>query len=44
VFSSEDSKGLVTAEWDLSKKKPKWVRCEVTDENRNTAWTNPIFM
>lgn len=43
VFSSVDS-SLIIAEWDLSKIKPKWVRCEVTDENLNTAWTNPIFI
>jgi hypothetical protein len=35
---------LRTAEWDLSQKKPKWVRCEVTDKGGNTAWTNPIFL
>lgn len=44
VFLAEDGKDLQTAEWDLSKKKPKWVRCEVTDKDGNTAWTNPIFM
>jgi predicted metal-dependent phosphoesterase TrpH len=44
VFSSQDSKGIISAEWDLSKKKPKWVRCEVTDKDGNTAWTNPVFM
>ncbi len=44
VFTSKDSKGMNSAEWDLSKKKPKWVRCEVTDENGNTAWTNPVYI
>lgn len=44
VFRAEDGKDLLTAEWDLSKKKPQWVRCEVTDKDGNTAWTNPIFM
>lgn len=43
VFRAEDGEDLHTAEWDLSKKKPKWVRCEVTDKDGNTAWTNPIF-
>ena len=43
VFRAEDREDLHTAEWDLSKKKPKWVRCEVTDKDGNTAWTNPIF-
>lgn len=44
VIWSQDSNGLTTAEWDMSKKKPKWVRCEVTDNDGNTAWTNPIFI
>lgn len=44
VFLSDDSKGLISAEWDMSKKKPKWVRCEVTDKDGNTAWTNPLFI
>ena len=44
VFKAEDGKDLVNAEWDLSSKKPKWVRGEVTDVNGNTAWTNPIFL
>jgi predicted metal-dependent phosphoesterase TrpH len=44
VFNAKDGKDLQTAEWDLSKKKPKWVRCEVTDKDGNTAWTNPIFL
>ena len=43
VTNAEKGENLQTAEWDLSKKKPKWVRCEVTDEGGNTAWTNPIF-
>ncbi|MGQ7868198.1 CehA/McbA family metallohydrolase [Sunxiuqinia sp. sy24] len=44
VYRAEDGKDLQAAEWDLSKKKPKWVRCEVTDNDGNTAWTNPIFL
>ena len=44
VFLSNDSQGLSSAEWDMSKKKPKWVRCEVIDKDGNSAWTNPIFM
>jgi len=43
VFKAENGEDLQTAEWDLSKKNPVWVRCEVTDEDGNTAWTNPIF-
>lgn len=44
VFTSKDSNGIIYAEWDLEKIKPKWIRCELTDENENTAWTNPIFI
>jgi len=44
VFNAEEGKDLQSAEWDLSRKKPAWVRCEVTDENGLTAWTNPIFL
>ncbi len=44
VFLSKDSQGLNNAEWDLSKRKPQWVRAEVTDKDGNTAWTNPIFI
>ena len=44
VVLAKDSNDIVTAEWDMSRKKPKWVRCEVIDENGNTAWTNPIFL
>jgi len=44
VFKAEKGEALHTAAWDLSKKKPKWVRCEVTDKDGNTAWTNPIFL
>lgn len=43
VFKAKDGEDLRTAEWDLSTKKPRWVRCEVTDKDGNTAWTNPIF-
>ncbi len=43
VFKAENGEDLQSAEWDLSSKKPKWVRCEVTDKDGNTAWTNPIF-
>lgn len=43
VFRAEAGDYLQNAGWDLSRKKPKWVRCEVTDENGQTAWTNPIF-
>ena len=43
VFKAEYEDDLRSAEWDLSRKKPKWVRCEVTDKDGNTAWTNPIF-
>jgi predicted metal-dependent phosphoesterase TrpH len=43
VFKAGNGEDLQTAEWDLSKKKPLWVRCEVTDKDGNTAWTNPIF-
>ncbi len=44
VFKAENGDDLTSAEWDLSSKKPKWVRCEVTDKDGNTAWTNPIFL
>jgi len=44
VFKAADGKDLQAAEWDLTKKKPKWVRCEVTDKDGNSAWTNPIFL
>ncbi len=44
VLKAETGKSLRNAEWDLASKKPKWVRCEVTDENGNTAWTNPVFL
>lgn len=44
VFMAEDGDYLQSAEWDLSRKKPLWVRCEVTDKDGNTAWTNPIFL
>ncbi|NQU54819.1 MAG: PHP domain-containing protein [Bacteroidetes bacterium] len=43
VFKAASGEDLQSAEWDLSKKKPMWVRCEVTDKDGNTAWTNPIF-
>jgi hypothetical protein len=43
VFKAKNGEDLRIAEWDLSKKKPMWVRCEVTDKDGNTAWTNPIF-
>ena len=43
VIKAKDGEDLRSAEWDLSKKKPLWVRCEVTDKDGNTAWTNPIF-
>jgi len=44
VFTAKDSNGLVAADWNMSRRKPDWVRCEVTDEEGNTAWTNPIFI
>lgn len=44
VVFADNGNGLNTAEWNLKKKKPNWVRCEVTDKDGNTAWTNPIFM
>ena len=44
VFKSENGEELHSAEWDLSGKKPTWVRCEVTDKDGHTAWTNPVFM
>ena len=44
VVLSKDSNEMVTAEWDMSRKKPQWVRCEVIDEKGNTAWSNPIFL
>lgn len=44
VFTAKEGEELKTAEWDLSKKNPRWVRCEVTDKEGNTAWTNPIFL
>lgn len=44
VFMAENGTDLRSAEWDLSSKKPNWVRCEVTDKDGNTAWTNPIFL
>ena len=43
VFKAKSGEELFRAEWDISRKKPMWVRCEVTDENGNSAWTNPIF-
>jgi len=43
VIRAEDGEELQSARWDLSKKKPSWVRCEITDEEGNTAWTNPLF-
>ena len=44
VFKSESGDDLQSAEWDLSRKKPNWVRCEVTDKDGKAAWTNPIFL
>ena len=44
VFKAENGDELTNAEWDLSSRKPKWIRCEVTDKEGNTAWTNPIFL
>jgi hypothetical protein len=44
VFKAEAGDNLRNAEWDLSRKKPKWARCEVTDENGHTAWTNPVSL
>lgn len=44
VFTANEGEDLKSAEWDLSKKKPNWVRCEVTDKDGNKAWTNPIFL
>jgi hypothetical protein len=44
VFKAENGEVLRSAEWDLSSKKPAWVRCEVTDKDGHTAWTNPIFL
>jgi predicted metal-dependent phosphoesterase TrpH len=44
VFVASEGEDLSSAEWDLSRKKPQWVRCEVTDKDGNTAWTNPIFL
>ncbi len=44
VILAKDSNGLLSADWDMTRKKPKWVRCEVIDGNGNTAWTNPIFL
>jgi hypothetical protein len=44
VFRAEDGEDLRNAEWDLSTKNPNWIRCEVTDKEGNTAWTNPIFL
>jgi len=44
VFKEENGDALRSAEWDLSRIKPKWVRCEVTDKDGHTAWTNPIFL
>ena len=44
VFTANNGEDLFSTEWDLSKKKPLWVRCEVTDKDGNTAWTNPIFL
>ena len=44
VIHAEKGKKLKSAEWDLSKKNPKWVRCEVTDKDGKTAWTNPVFL
>jgi hypothetical protein len=43
VLRAENGGDLTSARWDLSKKNPRWVRCEVTDMDGNTAWTNPIF-
>jgi len=44
VVLAENGEELTSSEWDLSKKKPNWVRCEVTDKDGKTAWTNPIFL
>lgn len=44
VFKANNGEELQSAEWDLSRKKPRWVRCEVTDKEGNTAWTNPLFL
>jgi hypothetical protein len=44
VFRSENSDDLRSAQWDLSTKKPRWVRCEVTDKDGKAAWTNPVFL
>lgn len=44
VIKAAQGKELIEAEWDLSKKRPVWVRCEVTDKEGKTAWTNPIFL
>ena len=44
VFKAENGETLQSAEWDLSTKKPKWIRCEVTDKDGHTAWTNPVFL
>ena len=44
VFKPEDGDDLISAEWDLSSKRPEWIRCEVTDKDGNTAWTNPLFL
>ena len=44
VIQAAKGESLQSAEWDLSKKKPMWVRCQVTDKAGNTAWTNPVFL
>ena len=44
VFKAENGEDLRTAEWDLSNKKLRWIRCEVTDNDGNSAWTNPAFL
>jgi hypothetical protein len=44
VFYAENGNDLRSAAWDLSSKNPAWIRCEVTDKDGHTAWTNPIFL
>ena len=44
VFRAENGEALQGAEWDLSSKRPAWVRCEVTDKDGHKAWTNPLFL
>lgn len=44
VIRAEDGEYLNSAEYNLTSKNPKWIRCEITDEDGKRAWTNPFFL